>query len=232
MSGLAGRADPGFDQARLQALFARHASRGTVPADRTLDFGAGGMHVVTVHEGALLASIELPDDRRQVLCFYWPGDVLFAELFRPERSVRLRALRHVAYSGMTAAEFAAARAETPEAVPLLLSAALRNLSDLMLHSAAIGRLRSEERLATFFLELALRTGHAGRDAVTLDFEMRRDDVADYLGLNRDTLSRAMSKLRRDKVLTFITAGRVVARLEALSERTPLARAMLMGRSAA
>ena len=58
--------------------------------------------------------------------------------------------------------------------------------------------------------------------------MRRDDIADYLGLNRDTLSRAMTRLRRDKALTFLNAGRVIAHLETLAARTPLGSALLAG----
>ena len=131
---------------------------------------------------------------------------------------------------MSGAALGAARRSTPSTVQTLLKAAVGHLSDLMLHSAALGRLKTDERVATFFLEFALRIGKIHHQTATMDLGMHREDTADYLGLNPDTLSRAMSRLRREWVVTFVNAGRVIVQLDALFERTPLGPAMRAGQA--
>jgi CRP-like cAMP-binding protein len=65
----------------------------------------------------------------------------------------------------------------------------------LLHVAAIGSLSGEERVASFLIELALRIGKRTTLGVAFDVPLSRTDIADYLELNADTLSRIMSRLR-------------------------------------
>lgn len=58
------------------------------------------------------------------------------------------------------------------------------------HLLMVGCLGAEERLAAFLAWLAERTGS--------DVPMRRQDIADYLGLTVETVCRAFSKLRRNR----------------------------------
>ena len=218
---------PSVEEVALADFFEQHGTMRRLPADRVVrDFAENDLRLALVTSGMIAAAIDLPDDRRQVLCIYCPGDVIFADAFAPAATVRLRALADVELRTMSSPALDAARETAPATVSVLLLAAIEHLSELMLHSAALGRLRSEERLATFFLELALRIGQPRQGTATLNFEMRREDIADYLGLNRDTLSRAMSRLRRDHVVTYVNAGCFIVNLDALSARTPLGAALL------
>lgn len=224
---------PTIDPATLTSFFDNHGTLEHLRADRVVsDLASVGPHLALLTSGMLVASLDLPDDRRQVLSIFCPGDVIFAQAFKTTAAVRLRALSDAELRVLTPEALEAAREAAPITLSLLLATALNHLSELMLHSAALGRLRSDERLATFFLELALRRGQSVGPTATLDFEMRRDDIADYLGLNPDTLSRSMSRLRRENVISFLTAGRVIANLEALAARTPLGAAMLAANRAA
>lgn len=214
------------DRSALAAFFDNHGTlrrlgRGRVLSDRK----GSDLHLALVKSGTLIAGIDLPNHRRQVLFIYCPGDVIFADSFMSNSSVRLRSLSDVQLSVMSDSALLSARESAPATIQALLQAAADHLAGLMLHSASLGRLRTEERVATFFLELAIRLGNAHHSTATIDFDMRREDIADYLGLNPDTLSRSLSKLRREKVVTFVNSGRVVANLDALCERTPLAASM-------
>jgi CRP/FNR family transcriptional regulator len=217
------------DQAALAAFFKLHATRRRVGTDRVLpDFHEFGLSLAMVTSGMLIAAMDLPDNRRQILFVYCPGDVIFADALTRVGAVGLRTLSDVELSVISETSLMAARQARAETVQTLLEVAVRHLSDLMLHSAALGRLKTDERVATFFLEFALHLGTVHHGTATMDLGMRREDIADYLGLNPDTLSRAISRLRRERVVTFVNAGRVIVHLDALSERTPLGPAMRAG----
>ena len=64
-----------------------------------------------------------------------------------------------------------------------------------IHAATLGQFDCEQRVAILFVELALRTGvSTASGGVAFDLPFNRKDIADYLGLNPDTLSR-MSRLK-------------------------------------
>ena len=221
------RASNQLSDEALQSFAAQYGTEMQIAPDRALPaYGGQGFRLGLVKSGILLATIELPNDRRQVLCLYCPGNLIFADAFARNEGAKFKAVGEVTILGLNDQSFCNAQAQAPGALAMLLSEATRHINDLMLHSAAIGRLRSEERLATFFLELALRIAQPARDAASFEFRMRRDDIADYLSMNRDTLSRSMSQFRRDGVISFVNPNFVIVQWKALSDRTPLAAAML------
>ncbi len=63
----------------------------------------------------------------------------------------------------------------------------------------LGRKTSIEKVAAFLIEMDIRLTAAG----ILSLPMNRRDIADYLGLTLETVSRVMSRLKDRDVLTFI-----------------------------
>ena len=59
--------------------------------------------------------------------------------------------------------------------------------------------------------LARRTGDGDADPSGIDLPMARADIADYLGLEVETVSRVFSRLRADAVLSLASPKRVVPR---------------------
>ena len=71
----------------------------------------------------------------------------------------------------------------------------------------LGRKTSLERVAAFLLEMDRRLAAAGIMALP----MCRRDIADYLGLTLETVSRALSQLNDEGVLGFSGARQIVLR---------------------
>src|ERR1019366_8433137 len=69
--------------------------------------------------------------------------------------------------------------------------ALRELQRSHDHILTLGRRSASERLARFLVDLAERLD-AG---AALDLPMSRQDIADYLGLTIETVSRTMTQLQ-------------------------------------
>jgi CRP/FNR family nitrogen fixation transcriptional regulator len=73
------------------------------------------------------------------------------------------------------------------------------------HSLLLGRASAAQKIAAFLLEVGDREGGGG----VVDLMMSRQDIADYLGLTIETVSRTLSQLERDGVIGLPSARRVV-----------------------
>jgi CRP/FNR family transcriptional regulator len=161
----------------------------------------------------------LPDGRRQIVGFALPGDFLGLALadgygFCADAVTAVSACR---FSRDTFADFADRH-----------PAMLRRLHDMATHELALaqqqmvllGRRDAEEKIASFLLALQERWARiAGKASVTIDLPMGRQDIADFLGLTIETVSRTLNRMARDRLLVIVPDGvRVLdaPRLEALA----------------
>ena len=142
--------------------------------------------------------VELLDDgRRHVSAFLLPGD--FFGFDDPDISslgaeaVTTTTLRCYPRSAVEAL------AESNPAISRQLSAlTIANLHTAYQRMVLLSRKTSAERLASFMLEMARRLGSAGGSIFSLP--MGREDIADYLGLTKETISRVLSEMSRSNVV--------------------------------
>jgi CRP/FNR family transcriptional regulator, nitrogen fixation regulation protein len=163
-------------------------------------FGEGepAEYVYQVVEGAVRSCKLLSDGRRQIGAFHLAGDMFGLEngdvhRFTAEaivdtavRLVKRVSLAHVAENDATIARD-------------LLNMTARNLRHAEDHMLLLGRKTSLERVAAFLLEMDCRLTAAG----VMALPMCRRDIADYLGLTLETVSRALSTLHHKGVLGFL-----------------------------
>ena len=165
----------------------------------TVVFGEGeeAEYVYQIISGAVRTYKLLPDGRRQINSFHLPGDLFglengathrFTAEAVVETNVRITGRRSL-LDTMAHRELGAKE---------LLSLVTRNLKHAENHMLLLGRKTALERVAAFLLEMDERLDHP--DVMTLP--MKRRDIADYLGLTLETVSRTFSAFRDEKLLQF------------------------------
>jgi CRP/FNR family transcriptional regulator, nitrogen fixation regulation protein len=162
-------------------------------------------YVYKVVSGSVRTYNILSDGRRQIGGFYLPGDIFGIE-FDGEHSSAAEAITDakVLVIKRSALEALAGRdASVARELYALTARELRRVQDrilLLIKSA-------QERVAGFLLEMAKRA--AGSNAIELP--MSRQDIADYLGLTIETVSRTLTLLETAAAIDVPTSRRIVLR---------------------
>jgi CRP/FNR family nitrogen fixation transcriptional regulator len=130
------------------------------------------------------------DGRRQISAFHFAGEVFGFEYgtehhFYAESvdSSGIRVLRPKLDDMMADA---------------ILPLALKSLTRAQEHLLVLGRQNGAEKMAAFLLDLADRQGNTS----VIDFSMQRNDIADYLGLSFETVSRILTRLKLAKIISI------------------------------
>ena len=156
-------------------------------------------YVYRVREGAVRAHKLLSDGRRQIGAFHLPGDIFGVESGEVHRFTAETIVDTTVWMAKCRSLFAGlAKGDIPTAknVRDLIT---RSLEQVENHLLLLGRQTSLERVAAFLTEMDRRSGQP--DVIRLP--MSRRDIADYLGLTLETVSRALSMLRDEGILSFI-----------------------------
>ncbi len=97
-----------------------------------------------------------------------------------------------------------------------------------LHATMLGQFDCEQKLATHLVEIALRAGAwQSSGSVSFDLPLNRKDIAHYLGLNPDTLSRVMSRFKaKGLIKQFDRTRTLVPNFAALANCSPAAPALM------
>jgi len=176
------------------------------------------MAVYNVTDGAIRLSRLLPDGRRHVMGFALVGD--FLGLALPDRfTVTAEALVPTSLCRLDRAGFKALVAGKPHLLQRLHERAGYELSLAQDQMMLLGRRTAEEKVARFLVGLRERYARIGRDSVTLELPMGRQDIADHLGLTIETVSRMLTRFDRERTILIVPGGvrgRDEARLESLA----------------
>ena len=155
-------------------------------------------YVYQVKTGAVRSYKLLTDGRRQIGAFHLVGDIFGLENGTVHRFTAEAVVKTTVH--LIKRQSLEAVAESDAVVTRnLLSMTTSNLEHAENHMLLLGRKTSLERVAAFLLEMDERLTATGIMALP----MTRRDIADYLGLTVETVSRALSRLQRAGVLNFI-----------------------------
>ena len=218
-----------FGAVAIPADLAAHGAAVRTRRGQTIALAFDGSEAVfVVRSGALMLTVTLPHGLRQVVTLLYPGD-LFRSAFAPvDAGAALSVVRPGEVLRFRWSAFAELAAAEPDVTDYMQNAVAKQNARQAIHMAAIGRFDCQQRVATFLLELALRTGSPSScGGLQFDVPLSRTDMADYLGLNADTLSRTMSRLRSNGLLSHPDRHRAsVPDIADLAQLTPAAHSLM------
>src|SRR5450631_2038372 len=141
-------------------------------------------------EGVMRLYKLLPDGRRQIVGFALPGDFL-GKTASPRHSFSADAIGPVAVCRFSRVEFARFVDDKPHLLRRINELTVRELSQAQDHMVLLGRRSAEEKVATFLLGWRDRLAGITHLTKTVPLPMSRQDIADYLGLTIETVSRTL-----------------------------------------
>lgn len=150
-------------------------------------------------EGVMRLYKLLPDGRRQIVGFALPGDFL-GMATSARHSFSADAIGAVAVCRFSKAPFARFIENKPHLLRRINELAIRELSQAQDHMVLLGRRSAEEKVATFLIGWRDRLVRLNGPSKTVALPMSRQDIADFLGLTIETVSRTFTKLERDGVI--------------------------------
>ena len=158
--------------------------------------------VASVVSGVASLSKTLEDGRTQMVGLLLPSDFIG----RPGRThveFDVTATTDITLCRFARAPFERMLEDTPHLAQRLMEMALDELDAARDWMILLGRKTAREKIATF-LDLLARRGVAqdGSARIALDMPMTRDQIANFLGLTLETVSRQMNALKKDGVITF------------------------------
>ncbi|HEU4820428.1 MAG TPA: helix-turn-helix domain-containing protein [Qipengyuania sp.] len=197
------RPDVLADMRRLGAL------QRLSPGQPVFHEGDPARRVFMLTLGSLKIYSLLGDGRRQVTGFMFPGDFLGISV-EGEYAFTIEALEDAELWWFSRDAFDGFIETHPSVERELYRMAAHELAAAQRQMVLLGRKTAAERLASFFLQLLRRQEQmtGGESVRRFDLSMSRLDIADYLGLTKETVSRMLAELRGRGLIRLETLNRV------------------------
>jgi CRP/FNR family transcriptional regulator, nitrogen fixation regulation protein len=147
----------------------------------------------------------LVDGRRQIGAFYVPGDIFGLES-GDAHTFSAEAVSDCKVLVIKRSAIMALAARDPEVARQMWAATARELKRVQAHSLLLIK-TAQERVASFLLEMADRVPADG----LVELPMSRQDIADYLGLTIETVSRTLTHLEKTAAIGVPSSRRILLR---------------------
>jgi CRP/FNR family transcriptional regulator len=191
------------------ANWIRHAGSKVMQAREHVFFeGDPITHIYQVEQGTVCLYKTLQDGRRQIVDFAQPGDFIGlgtgGEHLLGAQTIALTRLRCLPAGALY--EVAWHNPEIGRQLYRALSDQLLAAHDLLL---TVGQRNAMERLATLLLALSRRNERYGGNRARIALAMTRADIADFLSLTVETVSRTFTKLRQSGLIDLVHSSLVL-----------------------
>src|SRR6516225_5568026 len=158
-----------------------------------------------VSQGVVRLYKSLPDGRRHIVAFALPGDFLGMPLAE-RHSCSADAIGEVSLCRFSRDELGTLIGKSPILTRLLLDFAARKLNMARDQLLLLGNGSAEERVAIFLVDWRKQLEPLVAISRPLPLPMPRQDIADFLGLKLETVSRTLAKLEQKNVIRLIPKG--------------------------
>lgn len=190
----------GEDLARLDRVVKRR--RPLERGDVLFREGAELPSLFVVRSGTLKTSTTLPEGDVQILGFHLPGEIIGLDGLSGERHMATaEAIESATVCEVPFVRLSEVAASVPGLQLQLYRVMSREFVREQLHPVMMGRKQAMARLALFLHGFAERRRATGLDDTDLTLSMSRQELANYLGLVIETVSRLFSRLQAQGVLS-------------------------------
>lgn len=177
----------------LQSLFGAQPVEKFEAGTALIWEGDVASHIFEVLDGVLRIFRILSDGRRVITGFLYPGDLLGVS-FRDRYMYCVEAVTRARVRRFARNRFQEEISRSPELRPQLFARLCDEMEAAQDQMVLLARKNAEERVCSFLLLLARKASGNGQATPVVEIVMTRLDMADYLGLTIETVSRTMSRL--------------------------------------
>jgi len=152
----------------------------------------------------------MPDGRQQIVGLQFAPDFM-GRPFSTQSGVTAEAATAVRLCSFPKAILEEMLAEAPEMEHRLHQQSLSELDEAREWLLTLGRKNAREKLASFLLLIATHVDPEGgtiEDGIVFELPLSRADIADFLGLTTETISRQLTNLRKDAVISIPDRRRI------------------------
>lgn len=153
-------------------------------------------HAYKIVTGVVRLCKHLPDGRRQIAQFLFPGDY-FSFITIGDHGFSAEAVADLTLLSFSQKHVERLCQENPNLRLRLFGLLSQRVHDIQNHLTMVGRQTAKERVAAFLLLLSQRLS-TGADRISVP--MNRQDIADYLSLTMETVSRTLSLLKTARLI--------------------------------
>jgi CRP/FNR family transcriptional regulator, nitrogen fixation regulation protein len=172
-------------------------------------------HVYEVVSGTVCTCKMLREGRRQIAGFYFAGDIFGLESAK-QHAVAVEAITSAQVRIFKKRALNALASSNLEVADRLLALTTRELARKQDHLLLLLSTTAEERIICFLIEMTQRA--SPREDDRIDLPMSRRDIADYLGLTIETVSRTLWDLERRGAIKIKGYRSVVLRNQSTNGR--------------
>lgn len=151
--------------------------------------------------GVVKLSKMMADGRQQIVGLQFAPDFM-GRPFLKESSLTAEAATDVEVCAFPRASFDRLVTETPDLEHKLHTQALKELDEAREWMLTLGRKTAQEKVASFLYLIATHIDPTQPFKKAFDLPLSRADIADFLGLTIETVSRQMTKLRKENVIVI------------------------------
>jgi CRP/FNR family transcriptional regulator, anaerobic regulatory protein len=199
-----------LEAANLPELEAIATAVSIAPGQRFVVEGDPAEHFFNVTAGTAKLFKLLPDGRRMVTGFAERGHFLGLAV-TSGYAFSAEAVDAVAVCRYTRPRLKALLMRFPAMERRLLDAAACELVAAQEQMLLLGRKSADERMASFLLARPVLRREPGENGEAVALPMSRADIADYLGLSLETVSRSITRLRKARLIDLPTPWRILVR---------------------
>jgi CRP/FNR family nitrogen fixation transcriptional regulator len=168
--------------------------------------GRAASHIYKVESGCIRTYANGHDGRRLIIAFYFPSDYFGLEL-RKKHLISAEAITASRVLAIRTKSLISGAANNIAVAKQMLAITNVELRRAQNHSLLLRNYSASERVAYFLIEMKQRNRQKEVELV-----MSRQDIADYLSLTIETVSRSLKQLKKQSAISRVTNRSVIVHL--------------------